>query len=230
MKKIRIITPENIEIEYTLADLGSRVAAAAIDMIIKDLIVMVMVIGLLLSLYYNPSLWEEHYGWILGIAFIVYAIISYGYFMYAELKMNGRTPGKKFLKLRTIRNSGEPITFKHSALRNLFKITIDSYGIGIAFIFFNKEHKRIGDLVASTMVIMEDEKDMPITLESLQNSKEHYSYYITEEEDRLLREYFERKSTLEDYTKVREEMKSYFTEKFQNLGILEEWQEFINRI
>lgn len=230
MKKIKIITPENIEIEYTLADLGSRMAAAVIDTLIKDLIIMVMVIGLLISLYYAPDFWRENYGWIIGISLIVFVLISYGYFLVAELKMNGRTPGKKILKLRTIRNNGEPITFKHSALRNLFKVFIDSYGIGVALIYLNKDHKRIGDFVASTMVIAEEEKVAPITLESIQKTNDRFEYYITPEENRLLRDYFERKNIMDDYYKTQQSLKEYFTKKFESLGILEEWQDFIHKI
>lgn len=230
MKKIKIITPENIEIEYTLADAGSRMAAAVIDTLIKDLIILVLVIGLLISLYYAPEFWEEHYGWIIGISLVAFALISYGYFLIAELKMNGRTPGKKILKLRTIRNNGEPITFKHSALRNLFKVFIDSYGIGVALIYLNKDHKRIGDFVASTMVIAEEEKTAPITLESLQQSNDKLFYYITPEENRLLRDYFERKSTMDDYSKLQQSLKEYFAKKFEKLGMLEEGQDFINKI
>lgn len=230
MKKIKIITPENIEIEYTLADLGSRMAAAVIDTLIKDLIILVIIIGLLISLYYAPDFWEENYGWIIGISLIVFALISYGYFLVAELKMNGRTPGKRILKLRTIRNNGEPITFKHSALRNLFKVFIDSYGIGVALIYLHKDHKRIGDFVASTMVIAEEEKTAPITLESIQKANEQLSYYITPEENRLIRDYFERKNTMDDYYKTQQSLKEYFAKKFESLGILEEGQDFINRI
>ena len=35
MKKIKITTPENIEVEYNLADIGSRTAAMVIDYLIQ---------------------------------------------------------------------------------------------------------------------------------------------------------------------------------------------------
>jgi uncharacterized RDD family membrane protein YckC len=180
MKKINIITPENIEVEYKLADLTSRTGAAAIDMLIQGLLLVILGIGVFLIVYFSPEFWENYYGWIIGIALIIFAIISYGYFIAMELTMNGQTLGKKILKLRTIRKNGEPITLKHSAIRNLFRVFIDVFGLGVVFIFFSKEHKRLGDYAASTIVVLEENKTSPITLESLQNNNDYINYYLSE--------------------------------------------------
>lgn len=230
MKKISITTPENIEIEYNLADLGSRVAASIIDMIVQGLLLILLSIVILLIVYFSPSFWAKYYGWIVGISILVFALISYGYYIAMELSMNGQTFGKKILKLRTIRKNGEPITMQHSALRNLFRVFIDVFGVGVVMIFFNKEHKRLGDYVASTIVIVEENKGRPITLETLQNINEQFNYYISKDEEDILRSYFERKSTMKDYSKLQRELKLYFTKKFEALGILSEWEEFIMKI
>lgn len=230
MQKIKITTPENIEVEYTLADVASRTAAALIDFLILFGITIVLVIAAVLVWRFAPDFWEDYYGWIVGISLILAAIISYGYFIFSELTMNGRTIGKKALKLRTIRKNGQPVTFKHSAIRNLFRLFVDNNGVGIVVMFFNKQHKRVGDVLASTIVVAEDTKAQPITLESLQNVNENYSYYLDEEEKELLRDYFQRRESFGDNSQIREDLKQHFTAKFEKLGVLEEFQDFINKI
>lgn len=230
MKKIRITTPENIEVEYTLADLGSRTAAALIDMAIQGITIMLIAIAAFLILNFSETFLDEYYGWIIGISIIIYGLVSYGYFIVMELTMNGRTIGKKIMKLRTIRSNGQPITLKHSAIRNLFRVFIDIFGIGAVLIFFTKDKKRLGDMAASTIVVIEENKATPITLESLQNINESFSYYISDEEYELLRDYLGRRDTMEDCTELREELKLHFKEKFQELGILNEWENFIDKL
>jgi len=70
MKKIRITTPENIEVEYTLADLGSRTAAAVIDMAIQGITIMLIAIAAFLILNFSETFLDEYYGWIIGISII----------------------------------------------------------------------------------------------------------------------------------------------------------------
>lgn len=230
MKKIKITTPENIEIEYLLADIGSRGAAAVIDTLIQGVLILPLVIIVFLMAYFAKDFWKNYYGWIVGISLLIFILISYGYFILMELTTNGQTIGKKKLRLRTIRKNGQSLTLKHSAIRNLFRIFIDTYGIGVVLIFFSKEHNRVGDYLASTIVIVEENKTRPITLESLQKVNQNFSYYMTKEEHELLRDYYERKDNIQDYSRLREELKLHFTNKFESLGILQEWQNFINEL
>lgn len=229
MKKVKITTPENIEVEYALAGLGSRTAAAFIDSLIQIVMLLILGVSLLLMAQNAPDFWETYYGWIIGIALIIFALISYGYYIAMELTTNGQTLGKKVLRLRTIRNNGQSITLKHSAIRNLFKMFIDIFGVGPVFMFFNKEYKRVGDLAASTIVVAEDQKEAPITLEHLMRNNS-IDYYISKEESQILRDYYNRKGKLESYEDLRNELKNHFTKKFQELGILEEQKSFIDSL
>lgn len=231
MDKIRIMTPENIEVEYNLADIGSRTAATLIDMLIQGLFMIIIGIIVLIIIFAFPDFWHKQYGWVIGISVLIWAIIGYGYFVIAEVKMNGRTPGKKVLKLRTIRNNGQPISIGHSAIRNLFKVFIDAYGIGLVVMFITKQHKRIGDFVASTIVVAEDTKFTPVTIENLQgSSNQGLKFNLTEEELQVLREYNGRRDRLEDVSELRAYLKTYFAKKFQAMGTLSEMQDFLNRL
>lgn len=230
MKKIKITTPENIEVEYNLAGLGSRTAAAIIDTLIQLLFMILLGIGLYLIARYSHDFWNKYYGWIIGIAIIIFALISYGYFILMELSSNGQTLGKKVLKIRTIKNNGQPIAIKESAVRNLFRVFIDVFGIGVVFMFFSKEYKRLGDYAASTIVVVENERQVPVTLENLTRKSEYYDYYLSKEEQDILRDYYNRKAEMEDYSNIREELKAYFTKKFEDLKVLDEFQNFINEL
>ena len=230
MKKIKITTPENIEVEYLLADVASRGAAAVIDMLIQGILILPLIIGILLIAFFASDFWASYYGWIIGISLLILIIIVYGYFIIMELSSNGQTIGKKVLKLRTIRKNGQSITLKHSAIRNLFRIFVDMYGIGVVLIFSSKEHNRVGDYLASTIVIAEENKTRPVTLESLEKVDTNFGYYMSKEESELLREYYERKNSMENYLELQQELKLHFTNKFQKLEILSEWQNFIKEI
>lgn len=227
MKKIKITTPENIEVEYTLADVASRMAATLIDMLIQGVALLILGLGVLLISLFAQDFWEQYYGWIVGVALIVYAVLSYGYFILTELNMNGRTPGKKLLKLRVIRKNGQPLTLKHAAIRNLFKVLIDSFGIGTVFIFFSKERRRPGDYAASTIVVMDDVRTKPVSLESLQKINGNFTYYFTEAELNLLREYMARRNTLAEGSQLKAELARYFAQKFEAAGAGAEWERFL---
>lgn len=214
MQTIKITTPENIEVEYTLAGLGSRTGAALIDTIIQGVMLLILGIALLLIGYFSPNFWEKYYGWIIGGTILVFALISYGYFIAMELSMNGMTLGKKVFRIRTIRNNGQPITLKHSALRNLFRVFLDVFGVGVVLIFFTEQHKRVGDFVASTIVVTEENKARPITLDGLKGINENYRYLMSAEEYEILRDYAGRKNSMEDSNYLKEQLKIHFRKKF----------------
>ncbi|WP_432666371.1 RDD family protein [Wukongibacter baidiensis] len=216
MNTVKITTPENIEVEYRLAGLGSRGAAAVVDSLIQTAAILVIVITII-ALQINPKdLFDEHGGWFVGGVIILVWLITYGYFIIFEMTMNGMTPGKKLLGIRTLRNNGEPITIKHSIIRNLFRIIVDAYGVGVVLIFFSKQHKRVGDYVGSTMVVVVEKKDIPIVLGINEIREQNYKYSITKEEHRLLKEYYQRKSSLdENIIELEKELGKYFAEKLE---------------
>ena len=62
--------------------------------------------------------------------------------------------------LRVVREGGYPITFFAAATRNLIRIADFlpfNYGVGALTVFLNPQYKRLGDMVAGTVVIKERE-------------------------------------------------------------------------
>ncbi|MBY0120465.1 RDD family protein [Bacillus sp. S/N-304-OC-R1] len=158
--QIGIKTPEYVSLNFQLAGLGSRTAAFLIDQIILIISNMLVLLGLFALLYGQSKLffWDEISSSTYAITIIILFIINWGYFFAFEYFSGGRTIGKKILGLRVIQENGHSITLLSSFIRNLLRI-IDSlpanYFLGMIMIFFHSKHKRIGDLVAGTIVVHE---------------------------------------------------------------------------
>jgi uncharacterized RDD family membrane protein YckC len=155
MKTIIVITPANIEVEYRLAGVGSRLAAFVIDFFVQMLAI--ALVGGIILLGFDRWLLDNQIptGTALGATLIAYFIIHFGYFILCELVMNGQTLGKKIFGLRAIRENGQPMQLSHIVVRGLFRSSVDILYIGLFAIMFSKQHKRIGDMAAGTVVISE---------------------------------------------------------------------------
>jgi uncharacterized RDD family membrane protein YckC len=162
--ELLIETPERVELHYVLANIGNRFLAAALDHIFQVLLMLA-----LLLLVGAVSNWNFDIGlgtWAAAVAVLVFFLIYWGYFVIFETLWNGQTPGKRIMKLRVVREDGRPIRFFEAFVRNLLRIAIDfmplpSYAIGVASIIFSPRSKRIGDLVAGTVVVKERASEAP---------------------------------------------------------------------
>src|SRR6266849_5368333 len=161
--KLIIDTPEQIPLEFVLAGVGSRALALMLDTLIMVLVFLVVgVIGAFLVGGLS-SYWSGASNWAAAIFIFLLFLIQWGYFAISEILMKGQTFGKRQLNLRVIKDSGAPITANDAVGRNLLRV-VDSfpfifpfafYGVGILTAMFNKQNKRLGDLVAGTVVVHE---------------------------------------------------------------------------
>jgi uncharacterized RDD family membrane protein YckC len=155
--QIEIKTPEFVSLNYQIAGLGSRGAAMLIDQLL--LLVANMVIYLIFLMANVSDIFYLSDSWVpIAVAIILVFIINWGYFFVAEFFFGGKTLGKKLIGIRVIQENGHSITLLSSLIRNLLRI-IDmlptSYFLGMVFIFFHSKHKRLGDMVAGTIVVHE---------------------------------------------------------------------------
>jgi uncharacterized RDD family membrane protein YckC len=170
-RTVLIKTPENVELEYELAGIGTRFGAAFIDLLFQGAIficvwLLFLLIGLLISLSGVAILLL-----IVGyIAAVSVALAVGGYFVWFESRSNGLTPGKRVMAVRVINEHGYPVTFFAVLLRNLLRI-IDFlpgfYAIGLISIFVNGNYQRIGDIVGGTIVIKQRSPDRIRSLDNL---------------------------------------------------------------
>lgn len=144
---MRISTPEGVELELTLAGLGSRFIAATIDHIIKFL-----AIGLLALVLF--SIGDVGYAVFIPLSVLIF----FGYDILFEVLSQGRTPGKQWNDLRVVRTGGAPVDIRASAIRNILRL-VDEWTIsfipGVVSILTTKRNQRVGDLAADTVVVRE---------------------------------------------------------------------------
>src|SRR5258707_2968879 len=97
--------------------------------------------------------------------FLVLFLGFSAYFAFFEWIWSGQTPGKRWLKLRVIREDGRPITFFEAAVRNLLRsfdmMPAPFYSIGLISVFSSTRDQRVGDMVAGTVVVREREAEAP---------------------------------------------------------------------
>lgn len=152
-------TPESVELEFTLAGIGSRAWALIIDYQILGAIAVVF----LLIIWAISSVLVEGWGrvfgtrnielWFGAIALITLFAIYTGYFVFFETLWQGQTPGKRLAKIRVIRDDGRLIGLQQATLRALLRSVDDTFFIGAFLIMLTKKEKRLGDLIAGTIVI-----------------------------------------------------------------------------
>jgi uncharacterized RDD family membrane protein YckC len=152
--RLTIDTPEGVPLELTLAGVGSRCAAALVDYVFQ----FVILVALALVLGYGAGIGSgasalSVAGYVLG-----FFLVFWGYDVAFEVLNSGRTPGKALNGLRVVRESGAPVTFGTSAVRNVIRI-VDllpgTYLVGITSILVTRRNQRLGDLAAGTLVLRE---------------------------------------------------------------------------
>lgn len=155
--KLTIETPEQIPLEFPLAGIGSRFLAAALDSLIQFAVLIVMILAGLLIFAGLSSISEKAGVWGIAIYIIGAFLLQAGYFAFFEAVWNGQTPGKRYVHIRVIKESGRPITTYEAVLRNLMRIidSLPGYGIGILSMLLSSKNKRLGDYVAGTVVVHE---------------------------------------------------------------------------
>ena len=158
--QLSIETPELVGIEMPVAGIGSRFVALLVDYLIWfiALILFIFILSLI-----GPSL--AHFGklggkWATALAIFALFLWFWGYFTLFEAFWDGRTPGKRLAKIRVIQRSGRGIGLFESMTRNLLRI-VDQfplvYAVGAVTIFLTRDHQRLGDLAAGTLVVHERE-------------------------------------------------------------------------
>ena len=161
VQTVDIETPELVTFSYTIAGVGSRVAAAVIDYLLCLLLFIALLVGLaflganrLISLGGTSS-----EAWALAIVVLGQFFILWGYYVLWEGLADGQTPGKRYMGLRVVSDGGYSVSFAGSAIRNLVRIVdmqpVFTYGVGIGSILLTKQGKRLGDLAAGTLVVRE---------------------------------------------------------------------------
>src|SRR6266536_3079512 len=148
----RIVTPEAVALDFTTANVGSRILGFVID---GAIVTVVSLLGVLTLVLTDATLPE----WLVAsILFVLLPGWYFGYFTVSETLWRGRTVGKAALGLRVVTKEGGPVRFRHAAVRALLGLV--DFGIGsgffaVLFILLTRDNQRLGDLLAGTLVLRE---------------------------------------------------------------------------
>jgi uncharacterized RDD family membrane protein YckC len=151
-----ITTPEGVELNLRLAGPVPRACAWAIDLLIRVVIMVILFFALL-------PLGGVGYG-----AFLIAVFsLEWIYPALCEVYLDGATPGKKAMGLRVVNDDGTPVQMAAAMIRNLLRAADFLpvlYGVGLASMLVNREFKRLGDLVAQTVVVYRDESRAAVAI------------------------------------------------------------------
>ena len=199
-RRLAIETPEHLVLELELAGVGSRIAAAACDAVLLA----VLYVGLGLALVALSTGRESPGPWstlVAVLAVLALFLLFWCYFLLFEALKHGRTPGKRLMGIRVVMDTGHPITFAAAAVRNLIRV-VDAlpppFGlVGLTFVMFHPQNKRLGDIVAGTVVARDRPEDVQLAGVSADREPgaeplETGPPELSDEEFRLLDQYLER--------------------------------------
>jgi len=144
-----VLTPEHVPIVLVPAGLGSRFAAVLIDWI---LVVIVLAPLWWLAFLTLPT------GLTGALVITSYFFFNAGFPIWYEVRRSGQTPGKRIMHLRVVDGRGLPLSVPQSCVRNLAR-AVDGlpvlYGLGGLVCLMDRHYRRLGDIVADTLVITE---------------------------------------------------------------------------
>src|SRR5579863_6859476 len=149
-----------IDVSLPLAGPGARAYAFVIDWHIR--LVLALAWFCAASLLYNGQLRfappadnaARWFGAVLAPALAIFLLYHY----VLELLLRGSTPGKRLASVRVVTREGAVPSAGALLLRNVFRV-FDSlplfYLVGLVTVIITREHVRIGDMAAGTLLVFE---------------------------------------------------------------------------
>ncbi len=144
---LRVETPEGIGLALRSAGAVPRCMAFLVDLLIR------------LAIFVAASMLLGYFGGLGGGLLLVLAFaLEWLYPVAFELSARAATPGKRTFGLRVVMDDGMPLTLSASLLRNLLRV-VDflplMYAFGLLSMLLRSDFKRLGDVVAGTLVVHE---------------------------------------------------------------------------
>lgn len=139
-----VITPEGVPLQLAAAGPVPRALAWLIDLAVRLVA---------LSILSIPLAFLGELG--RGISMVAMFLVLWAYPIVLEAAW-GQTLGKRIMGLRVVARDGAPVSWSAAIARNLLR-TVDmlpfGYAIGLVSSLFDAHGRRLGDMVAATLVV-----------------------------------------------------------------------------
>jgi uncharacterized RDD family membrane protein YckC len=167
--QIQFETPENIQVSYRAAGLGTRFLAWFLDTLLIALAIFLIFLVLLLTGIAsdvvlrlapgtgnpeNPEHAERVLAYVAGIFLLINGLGGFVYYILWELLRRGQTWGKRQMGLRVVKVDGFSLDPTSIFVRNIFRV-IDNLPILWIVPLVTERSQRLGDLVAGTIVVVD---------------------------------------------------------------------------
>ena len=148
---LEVETPEQVALDLEIAGIGSRTLAGILDLLILGggTLGVFLVIALFAGFGMTVGRWGQ------AVLLLGGFLAWTGYFILFEGMRGGQTPGKRIAGIRVLMDTGHAVTPGAAAVRNLIRLADflpPPYLLGVLLIAFHPRGKRLGDLVAGTVV------------------------------------------------------------------------------
>ncbi|MGH1346267.1 MAG: RDD family protein [Nannocystales bacterium] len=150
---VDVETPEHVTFRVHVAGPSRRAVAYGVDLMIRGVVLIVLA---LVAEMAGETVDFENAS--VGVLLVVMFSLEWGYYILFESLWSGQTPGKRMLSLRTVKESGVPLTFLDAVLRNLLRGAdwLPAFNVvGLVVMSVDGRFRRLGDMVAGTMVVQE---------------------------------------------------------------------------
>ncbi|MEM1183301.1 MAG: RDD family protein [Acidobacteriota bacterium] len=138
---------DNVALDLPIAGVGSRFLALVVDQMALAVLLLLFV----LSTVSLGALFDGQAGWVMAVLAFGTFSLQWGYFSVCEILMDGRTPGKSAVGLRTVSHLGG-LPSKGAFIARNFLRSFD-FLVGLPIMVLDRQDRRLGDLVASTLVV-----------------------------------------------------------------------------
>jgi uncharacterized RDD family membrane protein YckC len=164
--------------------------------------------------------------WLQALTILINFVVYEGYFVFFEALWRGQTPGKRYTKIRVLRDDGRPIGVAQALLRALVRPFDDTLFLGMFLIAFSRKEKRLGDWLAGTVVV-QDERPIATSLVTSQVAQDLAIQlpqmadlsHLLPDDFAVIRDYLQRRSELS--AKARSEVNLQLARQVKEVIMLE---------
>lgn len=153
-----LITGDAVLLDLRTASFATRMLSAVIDGVLQ----LAVLVGGTIAMVWLTARAELDDGLVIAGVLVMSVLAYVGYPVLCELLLRGRSVGRLVMGTRVVRDDGGPVHVRQSLIRAvmaMLEIWSTSGAIALTCSVIDRRARRVGDLLAGTMVIQERMRD-----------------------------------------------------------------------